>query len=154
MTRVLLLRHASAGERLSSPSLDRGRALDRDGRSDARRLPESLAGYEIEQVVTSPHTRCVDTVTPLAQAKGVELECREELAPDAQRADTLSLLDELSGGAVLCTHREVVERLFHGEVACEKGGAWLIERHDGRWTPLAYLPPPTRSPAGRRTTAV
>lgn len=142
MTRVLLLRHASAGERLSSPALDRGRTLDRAGRADARRLPEALAGYTIGRIVTSPHARCVETVIPIAHANGIEIERREELAPDAPRADTLSLLAELPADTLLCTHREVIERLFDGEVTCEKGGTWLFERRGHRWKPVAYLPPP------------
>ena len=123
---MLLLRHASAGERLSSPSADRARKLDRVGRADARRLPAALADFTIDRIVTGPHARCVESVVPLARARGLEVECREELAPDASRRDTLALLAELPETALVCTHREVVERLFDGSVTVEKGGAWLL----------------------------
>jgi phosphohistidine phosphatase SixA len=154
MTRVLLLRHAGAGERLSSPALDRARTLDRAGRRDARRLPEALAGYTIGRIVTSPHTRCVETVIPIADANGIEIEPREELAPDAPRADTLSLLAELPADTLLCTHREVIEHLFDGEVTCEKGGAWLLKRRGRRWKPVAYLSPPQSAKRTRRRPAL
>ncbi|MGH3111442.1 MAG: SixA phosphatase family protein [Gaiellaceae bacterium] len=141
--KVLLTRHASAGERLESSSEDRLRALDRVGRADARALPAALSGHAIERIVSSPHTRSLDTVAPLARRLGLEVECREELTPDASSKDTLALLAELPESAVVCTHREIFERLFRGEVTCEKGGTWIVERRGRRLVPVAYLPPPS-----------
>jgi 8-oxo-dGTP diphosphatase len=151
---MLLLRHASAGERLSSPTLDRARMLDRAGRKDASLLHETLAGYVIERIVTSPHSRCVETVRPIAQARGLEIEWREELVPDASRDDTLALLAELPAHGLACTHREVFERLFAGEVSCEKAGTWLLERRGSGWTPATYLPPPVSAKRARRRAAL
>jgi 8-oxo-dGTP diphosphatase len=88
---MLLLRHASAGERLSSASLDRSRRLDRVGRADARMLPQTLAGVTLERIVTSPHARCVETVRALGLARGLRVELREELVPEASREDVLAL---------------------------------------------------------------
>jgi 8-oxo-(d)GTP phosphatase len=119
------------------------RPLDRIGRSDARRLPAALSAHAIERIVSSPHARSLETVAPLARRLGIEVECREELAPDASRNDTLSLLAELPETALVCTHREVFERLFRGEVTCEKGGTWIVERRGRRRAPIAYLPPPS-----------
>jgi 8-oxo-dGTP diphosphatase len=152
-TLLLLLRHARAGTRLSSPTLDRARPLSRHGRAQARRLPEALAGYPLERIVTSPHARCVETVEPLAEASGLGIECREGLAPDASRRDVLRLLRGLPADSLLCTHREVIERLFDGDVTCEKGGAWLLERKGRRWVPVAYLPPPRSTKSHRRRAA-
>jgi phosphohistidine phosphatase SixA len=150
---MLLQRHASAGEPLDSPSLDRARPLDRIGRGDARRLAEVLAGYPIQRIVTSSHGRCKETVRPLAEARGLAIEWREELAPDAPLEDTNALLDELPDDALVCTHREVIERLFDGTVACEKGGTWVVERRGSRFVPTEYLPPPddarAEAPVGR-----
>lgn len=153
---MLLLRHASAGERLSTASLDRARALDRNGRAVAKCLPEAFAGHAIERIVSSSHTRCVDTVRPLARALALEIDRREELEPDAPRSATLALLAELPAGALVCTHREVIERLFGGDVTCEKGGTWLLERRGRRWRPSAYLPPPpsAKPERARRTAAL
>ncbi len=139
---MLLLRHANAGEPMSPPWLDRERELDRIGHLQARHLQQALAVYAIERIVTSPHTRCIQTVRPLALALGLELECREELAPDGSGASALALLEELPAESLLCTHREVIERLFDGEVQCQKGGAWALERHADRWRPTTYLPAP------------
>lgn len=145
---MLLLRHASAGERRSSASLDRGRRLDRVGRADARLLPEELAGYSLERIVSSPHARCLETVRAIALARGLAVESREELVPDAPLDAIRALLGELPDDSLVCTHREVFERLFGGEVRCAKGALWIVERLGGLVRPVAYLPPPTsRRPA-------
>jgi 8-oxo-dGTP diphosphatase len=140
---MLLLRHATAGERLESPAEDRTRRLDPPGRADARALPATLAEYPVDRILSSPHARCLQTVAPLARRRGIEIECREELAPEASRKDTLTLLSELPETAVVCTHREVFERVYRGEITCEKGGTWLVERKGRRRVPvpIAYLPP-------------
>jgi phosphohistidine phosphatase SixA len=140
---MLLLRHASAGERLSSASLDRARRLDREGRADARLLPEALAEVPLERIVTSPHPRCVETVRALGLARGLPVELCDELAPDAPVEQTRALLDALPEHSLACTHREVFQRLFEGTVTCEKGAAWIVERRDGQLVPTAYLPSPT-----------
>jgi len=123
------------------------------GRADARRLSATLASYPVERIVTSPHLRCVETVAQFARARGLEVEPRDDLAPDASRGAALALLDELPPAALVCTHREVIVRLFGGEVTCEKGGTWLLEQHGRRWTPVAYLPPATRVQQPRRRPA-
>lgn len=147
-----MLRHASAGERLSSPSRDRARRLDRLGRAQAAKLAETFSTQAIERILSSPHRRCVDSVTPLAKALGLAVEIRAELAPDAARRDALALMRELPRASIACTHREVIELLFDPGITCEKGGAWLLGKRGRRFVPTAYLPPPLIVP-GRRTRA-
>jgi len=145
---MLLLRHASAGERVSPARRDRVRRLDGAGRRDARALTVALDGYAIERLVSSPHTRCIESIGPLARARGLRVEKRDELRPDASLEEIRALLDELPENALVCTHREVIERLFGGGTTCEKGGAWLLDRR----MPRAYLPPPSSAaiPAASR----
>lgn len=138
------MRHASAGQRFSSASLDRARRLDRVGRADARELPEALSEHAIDRVVSSPHARCVETVGALARSRHLRVELRDELLPDASIENVCALLDELPDSALVCTHREVIERLF--DLTCEKGGTWLLERRDGALEPVAYLPAPSSVP--------
>jgi 8-oxo-dGTP diphosphatase len=128
---MLLLRHASAGERLPSKREDRARRLDAQGRREARRLAETLARHEITRIVSSPYARCVESVQPIAAALGLEIETRDELVAEAPRRRAAGLLATLPGSALVCTHREVFERLFDGAVTCEKGGTWIVERRDG-----------------------
>jgi phosphohistidine phosphatase SixA len=142
---MLLLRHASAGERLGSSDRDHARGLDAVGRADAQALAHAFDGYAIERIVSSPAVRCLSTVEELARRRGLPIECRDELGPEASRADALRLLATLSEPTLVCTHREVFARVFRGEITCEKGGAWLVERRGRRSAPrpVAYLPPPS-----------
>ena len=151
---MLLLRHASAGERLSSTSLERARALDRTGRAQAARLQDALGAYRIERIASSPLVRCLETVVPLAGGLDLEIETREELAPDASKRSILRALRELPESALVCTHREVFETLFGPELGCEKGGGWVVERRGRGFTPTAYLPPPERPARARRRAAL
>ncbi len=60
------------------------------------------------------------------------------LSEDELRALLLSLPDT----TLACTHRESFEQLFGGEIQCEKGGAWILERHGAELVPTEYLAPP------------
>ena len=143
---MLLLRHARAGARLSSPHIDRFRELDEDGRVDARQLVWTLAGRALERVVTSPLPRCVQSVVPIAESRGLVVERRDELLPDASVEDVMALLVELPDASLVCTHREVFLQLFAGEISCEKGGAWVLERVGALLSPLEYIAPPSTVP--------
>jgi phosphohistidine phosphatase SixA len=147
---VLLLRHASAGERLSSPGIDRFRRLDDGGRIVARQLVWAFADREISTIVSSPLPRCVETVIPLAESRGLVVEHRWELEPESSVEDLRILLDDLPDTTLACTHREVFEKLLGWDVTCEKGGAWMFERSGAELVPALYLAPPAGVPAGQR----
>ena len=147
---MLLLRHASAGERLSSPGIDRFRRLDDGGRMVARQLVWAFADREISTIVSSPLPRCVETVIPLAESRGLVVEHRWELEPEASVEDLRILLDDLPDTTLACTHREVFEKLLGWDVTCEKGGAWVFERSGSELVPALYLAPPAGVPAGQR----
>jgi len=143
---MLVLRHASAGTRLSSPEIDRWRRLDESGRGVARQLVWAFADREITRVVSSPLARCVESVVPLAQSRGLVVEQRWELAPDVELDDLRAVLVDLPETSLVCTHREVFLKLLGPEGTCEKGGAWVIERSGPELVPALYLEPPV--PAG------
>ena len=113
-------------------------------------MRDLLARFEIDRIVTSPLVRCVETVRPIARARRLEIEQRVELEPDAALPDILELLAELPDTTLVSTHREVIERLFAGEISCEKGGCLRLERRRGRLVPVDYMPPP---PSVRRARA-
>jgi phosphohistidine phosphatase SixA len=102
---LLLVRHASAGDRLAWEGDDRDRTLDKRGRRDAKGLVAQLAGFEIEAILTSPYRRCVETVVPLAQARKLEVDEREELGEELQMTDGIALVRSLAGrDVVICGH--------------------------------------------------
>ena len=133
--RLLLIRHASAGERERWQGDDRLRPLDDRGRRQAERLIEVLAGHPVTRILSSPYVRCAQTVEPLARHRGLAVEQREEFAEGAGRDAFLSLLGELRAAAV-SVHGDLVEELL-GE-SRRKGSTTLLED----LTPLATIPPP------------
>ena len=147
---MLLLRHASAGQRLSSPEIDRFRRLDEAGRVTARQLVWAFADREITKIVSSSLARCVESVVPLAQSRGLVVEDRWELEPDASLEDLLTLLVDLPETTVACTHREAFEKLLGWDVTCEKGGAWVFERNGSELVPALYVAAPATVGARHR----
>jgi hypothetical protein len=99
---VLLIRHARAGERDEWEGDDRLRPLDERGRRQAEELVDLLAEYEFERIVSSPAVRCLQTVEPLASARGLEIEQHEELWEDQQQTEGAALVRALDGVAVSC----------------------------------------------------
>ena len=140
---MLLLRHASAGERLSSPGVDRFRRLDEEGRATARQLVWSLADREITEIVSSPLARCVETVVPIAASRGLVVDQRWELEPDSALEDVTTLLLDLPETTLVCTHREIFELLLGWDAPCEKGAIWVLEKNAGELVPTLYIEAPT-----------
>jgi 8-oxo-dGTP diphosphatase len=101
---ILLVRHASAGDRVVWEGDDRLRPLDERGRRQATELVELLAPYELDRILSSPAIRCVQTVEPLALARGLSIEVRDELSEEHQDVDGPALVRSLQGvdAAVSC----------------------------------------------------
>jgi 8-oxo-dGTP diphosphatase len=99
---ILLVRHASAGDRYEWEEDDRLRPLDERGRRQAGELIELLAQYEVKQLLSSPSLRCIQTVEPFAHAHGFEIEVREELSEERQSVDGLDLVSSLQDAALSC----------------------------------------------------
>src|SRR5262245_21988474 len=147
---MLLLRHASAGQRLSSPGVDRFRRLDEAGRVMARQLVWAYADREITTIVSSPLPRCVETVVPLAASRGLAVDQHWELAPDSSLEDITTLLVDLPDTTLVCTHREVIEKLLGWDAPAEKCGAWVLERNGSELVPALYIEPPVDVRTGQR----
>ena len=147
---MLLLRHASAGERLSSPGVDRFRRLDEEGRMTARQLVWSLADREITQIVSSPLARCVETVVPIAASRGLAVDQRWELGPDSLLEDVTTLLLDLPETTLVSTHREIFELLLGWDAPCEKGAIWVLEKNGSELVPTLYVEAPTGLPTHRQ----
>jgi 8-oxo-dGTP diphosphatase len=117
---VVLLRHASAGDRDAWTGDDRVRPLDKKGRKQADALRARLLALGVTRALSSPYLRCVQTVAPL----GLEIELDERLAEGAPRAGTLALLAQ-ADGAVACTHGDVIENVIGRSI--KKGAAVVLE---------------------------
>lgn len=152
---IHVVRHAKAGNRADWHQPDELRPLSRSGRAQADALVELLGTAPIKRILSSRFRRCTQTVAPLAERLGLEVEEHPALAEEADVADTLALLEELAGTeAVVCTHGNLIgpllDRLHRRGVelrdrrVCKKGSVWTIEPGDGdAFTSARYVPPPT-----------
>jgi 8-oxo-(d)GTP phosphatase len=132
---LLLIRHALAGHRDAWQGDDRIRPLDRRGRAQAEALIDALAEFELDRIVSSPFLRCVQSVEPLAEARGLELELDDRLGADRLN-DVPHVLEQLAGqNAAVCAHGDLP---WLGDRKFEKGSTWVL---DARLEPIRYLPP-------------
>jgi hypothetical protein len=82
LPRLLLLRHAWAGDRADYDGDDRERPLDARGRRQADLLPAHLASVGITApiLVSSPFERCRATLEPIARATDAVIRLDDDLA--------------------------------------------------------------------------
>lgn len=147
LMQVYLIRHAQAGQREEGHS-DAYRRLSDKGEARAFELIDLFDSAPIARVFSSPATRCVQTVTPLADARGLIVEENDVLWEDAYAAETLAFLEkqcaETDGSCIVaCSHGniipELIDLLGRRDVAvtghgCEKGSVWVLTNADGIWT--------------------
>jgi 8-oxo-dGTP diphosphatase len=150
---IYLLRHCTAGDRANWHGIDAVRPLTKKGRRQAKALAESLKSAGIERIYTSPYTRCVQTVEPLAEAIGAKVEEHDALAEGPDIDAAYELIDQLVGtNSVLCTHGDVIPAVINrmmwagltleSRFYCSKGSIWEVEIEAGRFTTARYVPPP------------
>jgi phosphohistidine phosphatase SixA len=133
---LLLNRHAMAGHRSEWLGDDGVRPLDDHGRSQAEALVEALADYDLDRIVSSPYVRCVQTVEPLAKARGLEMELDEQLGADRLH-EVGQVLERMKGqNAAVCTHGDLP---WLGDRKFKKGSTWVL---DENLEPVRYIPPP------------
>ncbi len=156
---LILLRHASAGEKADWPGDDDSRPLDTMGEVDALALTGLLPCFAPEaRVLSSPALRCTESVRPYAAGFGgtVEIEAalaltgrQEDFSSRTSRGDALTGLVRalVAAGrpAVLCLHRENLPKAL--AAACTalgappppqppvpplaKGGFWVVHMAAG-----------------------
>jgi phosphohistidine phosphatase SixA len=86
-----------------------------------------LADYAIERILTSPARRCVETVEPLAAARGLEPELCEELSEDEQTSAGRALVRSLAGADVLVCGHGGLEDALHDPPRWRKGSAFVVD---------------------------
>jgi 8-oxo-dGTP diphosphatase len=149
---LYLVRHAKAGDRELWTEDDRLRPLTKKGRRQAEGLVQLFRRHEVTRIVSSPYLRCVQSVRPLALARGSTVELSDALAEGAPTVDAVALLDASSSGGVFCSHGDVIPAvidhlrgigmLIDGEIEWKKGSVWILERRLGRCIRARYVPPP------------
>jgi 8-oxo-dGTP diphosphatase len=151
---LYLVRHAKAGDRNAWSDDDRLRPLSGRGRRQAQNLVEVLADARFDRILSSPYVRCMETVVPIAGARGLPVEPVDALAERGSLHDGLVLLRKhATSGALMCMHGDLMPMLLEhfeasgvdivDELRWPKGCTWIVDTDStGEVVRARYLPPP------------
>ncbi len=125
-TPVIVVRHGRAGDADSWRGDDSLRPLEEAGRQQANTLAELLPVYLPTRILSADRVRCVDTVRPLAQRLGLEIDIDQAFSEDSHSDDPERMAHRLR---TLAAAGEPV-------VVCSQGGVipdtvTLLARRDG-----------------------
>jgi len=152
---LIILRHAKALERGDWDEPDSQRTLNEVGFDQAQLLIKHLEPFAIDEVYTSDYTRCVQTVTPLAHARGLSITAvpslnEQTFEEDPSRAVAFAnALKQDEKNIVICSHNPVIPTMLRGIlntklknkdlIKLEPGDAWIVHRIKGEIVGLDYL---------------
>ena len=152
---LFVVRHADALSRHGWRPDDRLRPLTDKCFAQARGLIDLLADHRIEVIASSPAVRCLQTVEPLAESRGLTVVEDNALWEGMPLAPVRRLADDLDH-AVLCFHGDLIPALIDELIAegmhaidrdAKKGSTWVLDREGATFTRGTYLPPPKRADA-------
>lgn len=115
---LVVLRHAKAMSRSDfgeTGGSDLERPLADRGRDQAAALVPVLKAFGITRVVSSPATRCIDTVEPFVQRRGLALLVDERLAegvPAGQVERAVTAAVSTKAPTVVCSHRPTIPDVY------------------------------------------
>lgn len=150
---LYLVRHAKAGSRHAWTGDDTKRPLSPKGWDQANGLKKAFDGVPVSRVLSSPYVRCIQTVEPLAEAHGLEVEPVHPLAEGQPIEPVLDMLTTLPDDSVLCTHGDILPDVIDalvrrgtkidGEPDWRKGARWELVREGDRIVSARSVPPPS-----------
>lgn len=156
MSRVHLIRHAKAKNRLTWEEPDHLRPLTKRGRREADAIAARLGEAPLTRLVSSPFVRCLETLEPLAVTLDLPIETTDLLAEgaDGARAAELMLSLAASGEIACCTHGDVLYEAV--EVVASSGvpldgprsapvaSEWTLAVEDGQFVAARFVEQPER----------
>jgi broad specificity phosphatase PhoE len=128
------------------------RPLSAQGHKEALGLIEQLRERPVGRLLSSPAERCLQTVEPLAGRLGHPVEPSAALDVGGTGPGVLELMTTPDlQDAVLCTHGEVIGKVFDelqaagieltGPLRWPKGSTWVLELDRRRGWTGSYLEP-------------
>jgi 8-oxo-dGTP diphosphatase len=115
---LLVVRHGTAGSKSRYKGDDRKRPLDKHGRAQAESLVGQLLAFGATEVHAAPRVRCQQTVGPLAEELGVQIQdeptLTEEAYADSRGAARRRIIEiaEQDGTPVICSQGKVIPDLI------------------------------------------
>ncbi len=156
---LVVVRHASAGDKKGWSGSDAERPLDPSGRGRAAVVAALLQAYVVGRLAAADVRRCRETLEPYARAAGLRVEAvKSATAGDFDRdppagVDAVARLLDAPGTAAWCGQREVIPDLvasltdrLGGAVDPDelgdlrRGALLLLHVADGRLVTLERLP--------------
>lgn len=142
-TRVYLVRHGNAGVRSKWKGPDKKRPLTEKGQQQSLGVAEILARHPITEVWSSPALRCFETVAPVADNLGMEVQTTKLL----KEFTDLDVIREYLAGVgpgsiVLSSHKDWIGPLLkdlsargaklRGTRKWPKASVWILDLLDGK----------------------
>ena len=152
---LIILRHTKALERGDWDRADSLRTLDERGLEQSQFLIQHLKPFAIDEIYTSDYTRCVQTVTPLGQSRGLTITeipnlNEETFVHDPERAISFAnAVKQDEKNILICSHNPVIPTMVRGILntklknkdlmKLEPGDAWIVHRVRGEIVGLDLL---------------
>jgi 8-oxo-dGTP diphosphatase len=155
---VLVVRHGTAGSKKRYKGDDRNRPLDKRGRVQAELLVDQLMAFGPTTLYAADRTRCVQTIAPLAEQLGVDINVEPSLTEEAywhnRRKARHRVLEICAAGGnpLISTQGKVIPDLI--QWWCERGGVrpaksrngkgstWVLSLHAGELIAADHLTSP------------
>lgn len=152
---LIIVRHTKALERGDWDEDDSKRTLDERGLAQSERLIQHLEPFGIDEIYSSDYIRCVETVTPLAQSRGLKIteipnlnEANFEFDPE-RAISFANAVKQDEKNILICSHNPVIPTMLRGIlntklknkdlIKLEPGDAWIVHRVRGEIVGLDFL---------------
>ena len=150
---IYLIRHAKAGSRSAWTESDSTRPLDDSGLRQSTAIAQYWGHAAPVAVFSSPRLRCVQTVTPLADRFGMEVQVEPDIEEDTPFERALRVVEDAADGTVFCSHGDVIPDVIDALIrrgmnvngmsgALRKGAMFVLHRENGRFVTADYVAPP------------
>ena len=152
---LIILRHTKALERGDWDGDDSLRTLNEKGFAQAQSLIDHLAPFAIDEIYSSDFTRCVQSVSPLGESRGLvvsKVPSLNEATFESDPERSISFANALKQderNILICSHNPVIPTMLRGIlntklknkdlIKLEPGDAWLVHRVKGEIVALDYL---------------
>ena len=142
-TRVYLVRHGNAGVRSKWKGQDKNRPLTEKGQQQSLGVAEILARHPITEIWASPALRCAETVVPVADKIGADIQTTKLLKEFTDLDHIHQYLKTLGPGSiVLSAHKDWIGPLIkdldaggvklRGARKWPKASVWILDLVDGK----------------------
>jgi 8-oxo-dGTP diphosphatase len=148
-TQVLLVRHATAGDRKRWPGPDELRPLTAKGWRQAKAISRLLPLFGVDRVHSASPLRCIQTVQPVADELGVRIVEEPLLSERGYEPKALDRLRDIAAPGTtpaICSQGGVIPDLLARlggtpEPESAKGSAWLLSFNQDRDLVAAHYIP-------------